>query len=77
VSGLVAQGEQDGGADRPPPHPSPAAPTAAPATPARAGAAHGVGEEVFVQVLVFRSMVVFVVHLSFLLVNRSGSGPVM
>jgi hypothetical protein len=76
---LFAQREQDGGANRPSPHAPSAAPTPPSAAPAHAGATHGVGEKMFVQVLVFRSVVmgvaVFVVvrHLSFLL----GRGSVM
>jgi hypothetical protein len=74
---LFAQREQDGGANRPSPHPSSAAPAAPSAAPAHAGATHGVGEEVFMQVLVFRSVVMAVAvfmlvrHLSFLFVDSS------
>src|SRR5580704_12751774 len=61
VSWLLAQGEQDGCANGTSSHPPAATPTTSAATPAHAGATHGVGEEVVVLVLVVRSVVVVVV----------------
>jgi hypothetical protein len=55
---LIAQGEEDGRADRPSPHAASATPPTATAAPAHAGTTHGVGKEVFVRVFVAWSAVV-------------------
>jgi hypothetical protein len=76
VGRFLAQGEQDGGANSASPHPPPTAPTTPTPAPAHAGAAHCVGEEVFVLVFVARSMIVWVWHLFLLEVSRPAYGLV-